>query len=304
MAYVEAHAGLKDHLKTKKVARFLQIPKPQAIGHLLCLWWWCQEYAQDGDLSDFDEYDIAEAAEWEGDPQTFVDALLNCGARGGAGFLKIDEDTGAMVVNDWYQYGGKLFVKRQQSAERMRRYRERNANETNSNDAETQTENDVTRNECVTCASVTHIDKIRSDPTNVGSEITTQNGELRFTIPPNGGSADAERESLPLYQQFREQWEELKTTKNRPAKLRDIYVLCFGEETAPDYGYLGKAAKNVGSAGRLAELMFELITDPPTGDILAYIMQAESDRKARKKQYGGNRAPENVTFNNGSDIYA
>ena len=33
MAYVEAHAGLRDHLKTKKVARLLGVPKVQVIGH-------------------------------------------------------------------------------------------------------------------------------------------------------------------------------------------------------------------------------------------------------------------------------
>jgi DnaD/phage-associated family protein len=149
MAYVEAHAGLRDHLKTKKVARLLGVPKVQVIGHLLCLWWWCQEYAQDGDLSAFDAADIAEAAEWEGDPQTFVDALLNCAVKDRAGFLRHDPDTGALLVNDWYQYGGKLFVQRAQSAERMRNYRARNA--------------DVTRNESVTVTDVTPIDKIRKE---------------------------------------------------------------------------------------------------------------------------------------------
>lgn len=155
MAYVEAHAGLRDHLKTKKVARLLGIPKVQVIGHMLCLWWWCQEYAQDGDLSDFDPADIADAAEWEGEPETFVNALLNCGAKSGAGFLRHDSN-GALIVNDWYQYGGKLFVQRAQSAERMRKMRERNANRTDGYA-------DVTRNDTVTVTHVTPIDKIRID---------------------------------------------------------------------------------------------------------------------------------------------
>ena len=162
MAYVEAHAGLRDHLKTKKVARLLSIPKVQVIGHLLCLWWWCQEYAQDGDLSGFDAADIADAAEWEGDPDTFVNALLNCGAKGGAGFLHHDADTGALLVNDWYQYGGKLFVQREQAAERMRNYRARNANKTDGYA-------DVTRNDTVTVTHVTPIDKIRIDKSNTSS---------------------------------------------------------------------------------------------------------------------------------------
>lgn len=156
MAYVEAHAGLRDHLKTKKVARLLGIPKVQVIGHLLCLWWWCQEYAQDGDLSSFDAADIADAAEWEGEPEPFVNALLNCGVKGGAGFLHVDADTRALLVNDWYQYGGKLFVQRAQSAERMRNYRARNANKTDGYA-------DVTRNDTVTVTHVTPIDKTRED---------------------------------------------------------------------------------------------------------------------------------------------
>lgn len=148
MAYVEAHAGLRDHLKTKKVARLLGIPKVQVIGHLLCLWWWCQEYAQDGDLSSFDAADIADAAEYEGNPQAFVNALLDCGVKGGAGFLHRNSD-GALLVNDWYQYGGKLFVQRAQSAERMRNYRARNAG--------------VTRNDSVTVTHVTPIDNKRQE---------------------------------------------------------------------------------------------------------------------------------------------
>jgi len=156
MAYVEAHAGLRDHLKTKKVARLLGVPKVQVIGHMLCLWWWCQEYAQDGDLSSFDAADIAEAAEYEGDPQTFVDALLNCGVKGGAGFLYRESETGALLIKDWYQYGGKLFVQRAQSAERMRKKRERDGNKPDGNA-------DVTRNDSVTVTHVTPIDKTREE---------------------------------------------------------------------------------------------------------------------------------------------
>ena len=148
MAYVEAHASLKSHPKTKKAARLLDIPKTQMIGHLLCLWWWCQEYAEDGDLTDHDIADIAEAAEWEGDPGEFIAALTDCGLRGSAGFLRRDVD-GSLTVNDWMEYGGKYNVKKAQSRERMRNKR--------------QADNDVTRNLRVTCADVTHIDKIRED---------------------------------------------------------------------------------------------------------------------------------------------
>jgi len=194
MAYVEAHAGLRDHLKTKKVARLLGVPKVQVIGHLLCLWWWCQEYAQDGDLSGFDCADIADAAEWEGEPETFVNALLNCGAKGGAGFLHHDDDTGALLVNDWYQYGGKLFVQRAQSAERMRNMRARNANKTGRYA-------DVTRNDTVTVTRVTPIDKIRIDKNREDkSSPASDDADLPFTDPPPPApkkSKPAPKESNP-----------------------------------------------------------------------------------------------------------
>ena len=64
----------------------------------------------------------------------------------------------------------------------------------------------------------------------------------------------------------------LKASKNRPALLRELYRLCFGDEDdLPAYGYFGKVAKRVGGWGRLAELMWKLTTKPPTGDVLAYI---------------------------------
>lgn len=180
MAYVEAHAGLRDHLKTKKVARLLGVPKVQVIGHLLCLWWWCQEYAQDGDLSSFDAADIAEAAEYEGDPQMFVDALLNCGVKGGAGFLRHDSD-GALIINDWYQYGGKLFVQRAQSAERMRKMRERSSNKTDSYA-------DVTRNDTVTVTHVTPIDKIREDKNISSADAAPTAKKSKASKPKKDGA--------------------------------------------------------------------------------------------------------------------
>jgi hypothetical protein len=124
MAYVEAHATLHNHPKTKKLARTLSITTPTAIGHLLCLWWWCQDYAQDGNLSDMTTSEIAEAADWPGDPDAFVNALLECGKESKPGYLEIAAD-GALLVHDWQEYGGKLFIKRQQAAKRQANWRER-----------------------------------------------------------------------------------------------------------------------------------------------------------------------------------
>jgi hypothetical protein len=109
--------------------------------------------------------------------------------------------------------------------------------------------------------------------------------------------------SVCLSAQFQTLLEELKTTTNKQATLRQVYTLCFGAEAAPEYSYLGKVAKQVGGAGRLAQLMFELVTRPPAGDILAFIQAQEANRKQRAKQTGGNREILDVQFTNGENIY-
>jgi len=53
----------------------------------------------------------------------------------------------------------------------------------------------------------------------------------------------------------------------------------------PAYGYLGKVAKKVGGAGRLADLLWQHSTRPPTGDLLAYIL-AVAKRKGAKQSPG------------------
>lgn len=124
------------------------------------------------------------------------------------------------------------------------------------------------------------------------------------TDTKNHSSADAEPNNFSsLSEQFNALLEELKTAKNKQATLRNVYTLCFGEASAPDFGYLGKTAKKVGGAGRLAQLMFELVPRPPAGDVLAYIIAQEDGRKQRAKYTNGNREVQEVQFSNG-DIYA
>jgi hypothetical protein len=88
---------------------------------------------------------------------------------------------------------------------------------------------------------------------------------------------------------FRNLISELKTTKNRAATLRMIYRLCFGgaEENLPEYSYIGKVAKQVGGAERLAQLMWELTARPPA-DPLSYI---QAMQKQKGKQNATNQRP-------------
>jgi hypothetical protein len=115
--YIPSHQELRDHPKVKRLARILDTSIPAAIGHLHCLWWWALDYAPDGDVSRYDEFDLADAGMWEGDPGTFVKALQQCGPGGTAGFL---DDA---VLHDWPEYGGKMVAKRE--ADRARKARSR-----------------------------------------------------------------------------------------------------------------------------------------------------------------------------------
>jgi len=116
MAWIESHDNLKDHPKTRRAARLLGVSVPTIIGHLHLLWHWCLSYAEDGDLSAYDAADIAEAAMWSGDPDQFVEALLNCGPAGKKGFLERD-DQGRLLVHDWMDYAGELIMKREELRE-------------------------------------------------------------------------------------------------------------------------------------------------------------------------------------------
>ncbi len=121
MAWIEAHQELRNHPKTKKAARLLGVSRPQMIGHLFCLWWWCLDYSANGNLAAFDNADIADGAEWDGDPDRFVQSLIECGPSDRPGFL-VDNGAG-LEVKDWCDYGGKYVTKRDQGRERQRNFR-------------------------------------------------------------------------------------------------------------------------------------------------------------------------------------
>lgn len=131
MAWLPSHQELREHPKTRRLTVMLGVSRAQVIGHLHCLWWWALTYADDGDLTKFDSLDIALAAEWEGDPQTFVDALLACGGGGRNGFLELQGDDG-LLLHDWDEYGGKYVEKRRREADRLREHRKSSATSTRS----------------------------------------------------------------------------------------------------------------------------------------------------------------------------
>lgn len=117
MAWIESHEELGQHPKTKRLARRLSVSLPAAVGHLHFLWWWSLKYAQDGDLSPYENEEIADAAMWVGDPDTFVEAVAF------AGFLD------GKQLHDWNDYAGRLIEQRVKNKERMRKSRSQHKQE-------------------------------------------------------------------------------------------------------------------------------------------------------------------------------
>lgn len=115
--WIESHTTLRGHPKLEALADLLGISEPQAVGHLHYLWWWCLDYADDGDLTRKSARTIARGAQWTGDPQAFIEALLNCGDECEAGFLERTED-GRILVHDWEDYAGKIINRRAANARR------------------------------------------------------------------------------------------------------------------------------------------------------------------------------------------
>jgi hypothetical protein len=112
LTWIKSNTSLQNHPKLRRVARSLSISSAQAFGHLHFLWFLGVEYADDGSLTRFAIQEVADAAEWPGDPNEFVDALIK------AGFLDVEGDH--VVFHDWMDHAGALIEARREDAERKR----------------------------------------------------------------------------------------------------------------------------------------------------------------------------------------
>ena len=174
MAWIESHQELRNHPKTKRPARELRLSPAAATGHLHFLWWWAIDYAPDGDLTEFDDWEIADAAGYECDePAQFKDALIF------SGFLDNTEQ-GTLIIHDWNDYAGKSLKQREQARKRTQRYREkqaanitertRNAEETPTEPTQNGSKTDTQRN---SDGDVTHTQRIQ----NAHETDTQRNGD-------------------------------------------------------------------------------------------------------------------------------
>lgn len=146
MDWLRIDCNLRHNPKVRKLGVLLK--KDRAHSYLVDLWSWCVQFASDGDLTAFDELDIALAAGYEGDPHTFISALIKC--------RLIDSTENGLFIHDWHEKQGLLIERRQKDLARMKAYRERIST------------TDQTRNERVTNAQrrTYETNETRRDETN------------------------------------------------------------------------------------------------------------------------------------------
>lgn len=149
--WLKVDASIFDHPKTRRLARALGISPEQTVGHLIRLWSWGLRISPDGVLRNADAVDLAEAANFSGDAEMFLEALLTC-SSGGVGFMERTED-GFLAFHDWTEYSGALEQKREKNRDRMREVR-KNKKTTGGENADSD-EDDQTQDENVR-ARATH----------------------------------------------------------------------------------------------------------------------------------------------------
>ena len=113
MAWIELHQGIHRHRKITAAARLLDIPRMSMIGHLTSLWLWAIDNAPNGKLGAISCDEIALAAEWDCDPNVFVNTLKKVGLL----------DKRPLAIHDWRSYAGKLIEARAKNTDRMAKAR-------------------------------------------------------------------------------------------------------------------------------------------------------------------------------------
>jgi hypothetical protein len=132
MSWIPSNSDISTHPKTRKAARRLGISVPALVGHLHLLWHWCVKHAVDGNITQIDQEDLADAMMWPGEPQALIGVLCD------VGFIdktsQRDGNVESMLIHDWHEYAGKYDFRKQKNAEykAAQRQREKEAPKANS----------------------------------------------------------------------------------------------------------------------------------------------------------------------------
>jgi hypothetical protein len=113
MAWIESHQTLLNHPKTLDLMRFMEWDKATTVGKLHMFWWWCLDYAPDGDLTKHPSQRIAQAVEVQ-DHEKFMNAMIESGYIDTEPYLR---------VHEWWDYIG-LFLQRRYGKKNEKKWKE------------------------------------------------------------------------------------------------------------------------------------------------------------------------------------
>ncbi len=122
MAWIEVHDTLPDHPKVLRAAKALKLDSDALVGKLVRLWVWALGNREDGILSDLDAERLDRLINYNGRADKLIAALTE------NRLLDVLPD-GRYLIHDWDEHVMMLRDKREEnrkkSADRVRRYRER-----------------------------------------------------------------------------------------------------------------------------------------------------------------------------------
>ncbi len=98
MAWIESHQELLNHPKTLRLMNMMEWDINTTIGMLHRFWWWCMNYAPDGDLRRHNASQLAAAVGLPGaEAKKFVRAMLQARWLDTQPYFR---------VHDWWEYAG------------------------------------------------------------------------------------------------------------------------------------------------------------------------------------------------------
>jgi hypothetical protein len=124
--HVRLFESFLNHKKLIKTSRRLGVNIVQTRGHLITLWLNVLQHYPDGVLNDCDAEDIAIYSEWDGDSETFLNALLSQKLLDESpGQPGSDQETTCYVIHDWDDHCGLKEIKEQRRKEREKKRKQR-----------------------------------------------------------------------------------------------------------------------------------------------------------------------------------
>ena len=99
--WIQSHQSLLSHPKLFRLMSSMEWDIDITIAKLLRFWWWCTDYAPDGDLRRYDSAELGAAVGLSGkQADQFVKAMIRA---------RLLDETPYFRVHDWWDYAGPLF---------------------------------------------------------------------------------------------------------------------------------------------------------------------------------------------------